>query len=116
MRDTVGKYIPEGIGVGIEKGERSMLKSADHMNKKLQHAVNAPDIDGTIGRTNGRINSTVRHELGENSMSRTDQLLERLANASQTIVLDSGALVGGTYKQYDRVGGNRTQITERWGR
>ena len=48
--------------------------------------------------------------------SRTESLLERLANREQIIVLDSGELVGATYPQYDRVGGSQTQLTERWGR
>ena len=68
MRDTVGKYIPEGIGVGIEKGERSMLKSADHMNKKLANRVQAPnmDINGSVSRSSAQVGRTIRHELSNN--------------------------------------------------
>ena len=48
--------------------------------------------------------------------SRIEQLLELIANSNQTIVLDSGELVGGVYNEFDRAGGNKTVLTERWGR
>lgn len=39
MRDLVGQWIPKGIGVGIEKGEPSMLRSARGMATGLVDAV-----------------------------------------------------------------------------
>lgn len=62
-----------------------------------------------------QMNASVTHTM-DNSISRTDMLLEKLASRNQDIYLDGDTLVGSTYSRYDRAGGNRTQITERWGR
>lgn len=48
--------------------------------------------------------------------SKVEKILEQILKSNQFIVLDSGALVGQTYNEYDRAGGNKTSLDERWGR
>ena len=50
------------------------------------------------------------------STRRVENLLEQLLNKNQSIVLDTGELVGATYPQYDREGGSTAQLRERWSR
>lgn len=62
MRDLVGQWIPRGIGVGIEKGEPSMLRSArgmvtglvDTVRSSVARARVALDIEGSAGEAGGR--------------------------------------------------------------
>ena len=98
--------------VGLEKNGIVGNIAQGIMNNEgeIQKAMNrALDVDMPM------MNGHVSHSVNMNT-SRTESLLERLANKEQIIVLDSGELVGATYPQYDRVGGNQTQLTERWGR
>src|SRR5690625_453168 len=98
--------------VGLEKNGIVGNIAQGIMNNEgeIQKAMNRVlDVDMPM------MNGHVSHSVNMNT-SRTESLLERLANREQIIVLDSGELVGATYPQYDRVGGNQTQLTERWGR
>lgn len=62
MRDLVGQWIPKGIGVGIEKGEPSMLRSARGMASDLVDTVRSSvararvtlGIEGAAGEAGGR--------------------------------------------------------------
>ena len=62
MRDLVGQWIPRGIGVGIEKGEPSMLRSARGMVTGLVDTVRSSvararvtlGIEGAVGEAGGR--------------------------------------------------------------
>ncbi|BBN97508.1 tape measure protein [Sporolactobacillus terrae] len=69
----------------------------------------------------GKIGAMIQSSTPGNSnastqdLSRVEKLLEKLANSRQVVVLDTGALVGGTYTEYDRTGGSRLALSERWG-
>lgn len=43
-------------------------------------------------------------------------LLEQLVNKDQNFYMDGDALIGSTFDRYNRLGGNRTENEERWGR
>lgn len=104
----------------------TIADSIDRDTRKVQGAlsnmlhipnVSAPrvDIAGQVARSNANMRTSVNHEMNTGN-ARMENLLNKIANSNQVIVLDSGELVGATYNQYDRTGGNKTALTERWGR
>lgn len=113
----VGINLTEGIGVGIDKGERSLLRTATSMSNSLANAIKSPTVDiaGSVARSNGSIKSAVSHSINRVDPN-TNSLLEKIANKQSDIYLDGDALVGGTYNRYDQTGGTRTRLSERWGR
>lgn len=52
--------------------------------------------------------------IGQNDNRQIVDLLRQLLSKNQVVVLDTGAVVGGTYNEYDRYGGNRTVLAGRW--
>ena len=50
MRDGVGKWIPEGVAVGIEKNTSAITKAMDDMTKEASGTINA-DIAMGIGQS-----------------------------------------------------------------
>lgn len=117
MRDEVGKNIVlgmvEGIDNNIQKVKNSMTGVADAV-KGTRFESPSVGINGSIAKSNSSVNSMIQHEFEGNN--RIVSALERLASKGNVIVLDSGELVGATYPQYDRAGGSKTQMDERWGR
>lgn len=98
MRDEIGRYIAEGIGVGIDENADKPL---DALNKLGNDMVNA---DFTGANFNRRLGSTFRGAVavGNNNdalLSKLDGIYERL-NRMQ-IVLDTGTLVGETIDKID---------------
>lgn len=112
-----GVNLFEGFNLGMEDEEGAVTKTVGNIADRVKQAFN-PELD-IANRVSG-INSgfqnhmTVEHtNSGSNAMI---SLLERIANSEQVIVLDTGELVGGTYNEYDRVGGSQLELSERWGR
>jgi len=97
----------------INEGGRGELVNLPNGSQVIPH-----DVSMRYAREAGR-NTSDHFEGGYqtvgNDMSRMEALLEKMANSSQVIMLDTGAIVGATYNEYDRVGGNKTVFTERWG-
>ncbi|MEB1809024.1 MAG: phage tail tape measure protein [Bacillaceae bacterium] len=58
----------------------------------------------------------MKQNSGGFNNGRVEQLLLKLLNKNQVIVLDTGELVGRTYDKHDKYGGNKTTLAERWGR
>ena len=60
MRDKVGKYLPEGIAVGIDANTDSALDSIDDMNDKIfdkmSNAVNFETGKMAFSGTSGSVN------------------------------------------------------------
>ena len=108
MRDEIGKYIAEGIGVGITENEDKPLEA---LNKLGNDMLNTEfDVNGaTVNRqlTNaingGGLNSSV--------LSKLDGIYERLNHLQ--IVLDSGTLVGETIDKIDMALADRQLLTAR---
>lgn len=67
MRDDVGRWIPEGIAVGIEqyagKVYSVMDAMADYVSSPFDVATPLFDIAGQVANTNAQIQSRVSHEL-----------------------------------------------------
>lgn len=76
MADEVGKYIPAGIGMGIEKNEKPMLNAAKSMSESLMSAVNTPtfDIGGQIAQSNGQVNAAISHNMNMGDRKRPMQV------------------------------------------
>lgn len=95
MRDEVGKWLPEGIAVGIDTNLESVEDAMDNLGTTM---LNPFDL-GT---------ATATYELtGSNeSVAKMDQMIEKMesyisALANMRIVLDSGVLVGETAPKMD---------------
>lgn len=100
MRDEIGRYLAEGIGVGIEENTDKPIGAL----KKLGNDMLKTNLDvngATLGR---RLNSTFENKgVTANStdamLNKLDGIYERL-NRLQ-IVLDTGTLVGETIDKID---------------
>ncbi|MFS0956425.1 hypothetical protein ACFC80_02060 [Enterococcus casseliflavus] len=62
MRDQVGKYLPEGIAVGIDKGGKSALNSMDRLSQDLLDAA-SNEFTGKIPAIDALINGVLSPEL-----------------------------------------------------
>lgn len=71
MRDMVGINLTEGIGVGIDKGESGLLKTATSMSNSLANAISVPTIDiaGSYSKATGSISQKVNHVISDNLSS-----------------------------------------------
>ena len=98
FRDEVGKFIPEGIGVGIEENEQSALNAVDTMSQDLINQ--AQHINGvTLKR---QLETTFKGSVDSNNniLNRLDTIAKKLESKTQ-IVLDTGVLVGETIDKID---------------
>lgn len=93
MRDSVGKFIPQGIAVGIEANTDSALDSIDKMNNeiydRMKQAVNmetgAMSFSGTAGSVNQILSSNatfdgnfvVKAEVEEGTLFEAQQRITR---------------------------------------
>lgn len=78
MRDEVGKWIPAGLAVGIDKNAKSAVNSAKQLAKMVTDEAAKYDVTtngigtmgggyGTIAATGGRGGSTYNHTTVINS-------------------------------------------------
>jgi phage-related protein len=99
FRDEVGRFIPEGVGVGIEENEKSALNAVDTMSQDLLNQ--AQNINGvTLKR---QLETTFRGSVDSNNtniLNRLDTIVAKLERKSQ-ILLDGRALVGETIDYID---------------
>ncbi|WP_028274772.1 hypothetical protein [Atopococcus tabaci] len=124
VTEQLGEYTTEGMEIGLLNRLRNVTQAASRIAATVSSAMSVqPQMDiAGIASANRHVGRTVQHSVNVNSvrseaiLGRTEKLLEQIAHNGQVIVLDSGELVGATYPQYDRAGGNRTQLSERWGR
>lgn len=119
-----GKFTDQGFINGIDayagkakKAMGNMINGATSVFDPTALQFNSPtvDIGGMVASSTGSVNSAISHSINQPSNT-TDMLLERLISSRGVVMLDTGAIVGGTYNEYDRTGGTKTQLTERWGR
>lgn len=96
----------------MNEGGRGELVNLPNGSQVIPH-----DVSMRYAREAGRNTSDQsggRYQQVDNDMSRVEAWLEKIANSNQVVVLDSGAIVGETFNEYDRVGGTKTVLTERW--
>jgi TP901 family phage tail tape measure protein len=102
----------EGGFARINEGGRGELVHLPNGAQVVPH-----DVSMRYAREAGRRSSEQGVTVaGGQDTSRMEHLLERLLDKDQSLVLDTGALVGGTYDRHDQYGGNKTALHGRWGR
>lgn len=103
MRDTVGRYIPEGIAVGIEANADSVYDAMDDLSHMTVDAYN-PNVNAEINGT-GNASSSIVEEI---------RSLKK-AILGMSVQLDTGATVGGLVYAMDSELGTITGYKMRGG-
>lgn len=114
MRDEVGKFLALGVAVGITENEDAASKAMGNMIENIKSNVTRLDLllPNPINDSNINLNST--NELKVSSFDTTNDLLRRLIDKKQVIVLDSGVVVGETKDLYNTAFGEDIQNKSRW--
>ena len=97
MRDEIGRYIAEGIGVGIVENEDKPLSALEQLgNDMVNYDINGATINRKLNTTfsNGGIKNN-----NDNVLSKLDNIYEKLGRLQ--VVLDTGILVGETIDKID---------------
>lgn len=106
FRDTVGKFIAQGVAVGIEEDTEVAVASARHMVTAIQNAVsdkNAASPTATL---------KVEHEVQNSMVNQMHEMIDTIKNMK--VVLESGVLVGGIGNQMDGFLGNQAGYAGRY--
>lgn len=130
MRDEVGQYITLGIVQGILSQGSAVSDAMNSLVSLTQIKfpdIKAPDFvipeinsqkfSDSVNRLNSEVQSNINGNIqinDSNSMTRMNNLLERIANKNTTMVLDDGTLVGKTTDKYNTSLGKRVSDRERW--
>lgn len=114
MRDEVGKFLALGVAVGITENEDAASKAMGNMIENIKSNVTRLDLllPNPMNDSSISLNST--NELKVSSFDTTNDLLRRLVDKKQVIVLDSGAVVGETKYLYNTAFGEDIQLQTRW--
>lgn len=114
FRDEVGKWIPIGLGVGIEKYAGEAVKAVSTMNSKIVDAgMDAAELVPFNG-VNSSIKTWSGVEISHNASRMEDVVgllsayLPEMAKEKQ-VVMDSGALVGAIAPGMDEALGVRSK-------
>lgn len=97
MKDEVGRWLPEGMAVGIEANTSSVTDAMDDLGKSVIDPFESYDAISA----NLQLDTSVTTESDKYTeiISLLNRYLPNIGN--QKIVLDSGVLVGETVQQYD---------------
>lgn len=119
MRDEVGKFIPQGIAVGIEADADTAIKSMDKMNQRLMGIVPSPEMAmGSINKAANMpayaSNSVVNNYGGNTTDNETIQLLKQIRDKTNDVLLDGTSMVKKLGTKIDENQGSRTSYAE-WG-
>lgn len=127
FRDSVGRFLPMGVAVGIEKNTKYVDKAMVGMYDNIQaFSYKAEDIIG-VGKTKLSKVVQVKSDLEKaikasvevkdnNQKTVFDELLrigDKLVNKSTDIVLETGELVGGTIDAYTNAQTHNTRVKNR---
>lgn len=127
FRDSVGRFLPMGVAVGIEKNTKYVYKAMVGMYDNIQaFSYKAEDIIG-VGKTKLSKVVQVKSDLEKavkasidvkdnNQKTVFDELLrigDKLVNKSTDIVLETGELVGGTIDAYTNAQVHNTRVKNR---
>ena len=103
MRDEIGRYISEGIGVGIEENENAPIDALETMGNNIVDS--AKNINGvTVGRqiTNTFAPTTTTDGSVKELVDLVSDYFPKLISASEkAIVLDDNTLIGKTINKID---------------
>lgn len=127
FRDSVGRFLPMGVAVGIKKNTKYVDKAMVGMYDNIQaFSYKAEDIIG-VGKTKLSKVVQVKSDLEKaikasvevkdnNQKTVFDELLrigDKLVNKSTDIVLETGELVGGTIDAYTNAQAHNTRVKNR---
>lgn len=127
FRDSVGRFLPMGVAIGIEKNTKYVDKAMFGMYDNIQaFSYKAEDIIG-VGKTKlskvVQVKSDLEKEVkasidvkDNNQKTVFDELLrigDKLVNKSTDIVLETGELVGGTIDAYTNAQAHNTRVKNR---
>lgn len=127
FRDSVGRFLPMGVAVGIEKNTKYVDKAMVGMYDNIQaFSYKAEDIIG-VGKTKLSKVVQVKSDFEKavkasidvkdnNQKTVFDELLrigDKLVNKSTDIVLETGELVGGTIDAYTNAQVHNTRVKNR---
>lgn len=127
FRDSVGRFLPMGVAVGIEKNTKYVDKAMVGMYDNIQaFSYKAEDIIG-VGKTKLSKVVQVKSDLEKavkasvevkdnNKKTVFDELLrigDKLVNKSTDIMLETGELVGSTIDAYTNAQAHNTRVKNR---
>lgn len=127
FRDSVGRFLPMGVAVGIEKNTKYVDKAMVGMYDNIQaFSYKAEDVIG-VGKTKLSKVVQVKSDLEKavkasvevkdnNQKTVFDELLrigDKLVNKSTDIVLETGELVGSTIDAYTNAQAHNTRVKNR---
>lgn len=127
MRDEVGRFIPQGIAVGIEADADEVSRS---MQKLRQHMIiREPEL--ALGVQTSLTSATIKYQGKQTLMEKVELVLDKTSNqvakaleiAEQAVKrpvemrFDDGTLVAKTYDKFGRAIARQTETNDRmWGR
>ncbi|MGM0217642.1 tape measure protein [Enterococcus sp. AZ126] len=105
FRDTVGKFIAQGVAVGIEEDTKLAVASARNM---------IDDIQGAVTDKTNKVSTEFNVEYQANNQLKNtlDEMVDTIKNMK--VVLDNGALVGGIGNQMDGFLGGQASYARRY--
>ncbi|OTN90021.1 hypothetical protein A5819_002520 [Enterococcus sp. 7E2_DIV0204] len=106
FRDTVGKFIAQGVAVGIEEDTAVAVASARNMVTEIQDAVSDKNANMPTATLK------VEHDVQNSMVNQMHEMIETIKNMK--VVLESGALVGGIGNQMDGFLGNQAGYAGRY--
>lgn len=124
MRDEVGKWIPAGIAVGMNKNIDWITSAAKNMAKAAIISVPSPDFEDFRNGFNriqslsssafsGSVNGSMT--LNASTMDqKNNALLRRIADKNTNLYMDSDTLVGTTSDKFNGQLGATSNNDERW--
>ncbi|GAK31002.1 minor tail protein GP26-like protein [Weissella oryzae SG25] len=115
LRDEVGKYLSLGVATGISEHAYQASNSMAQLINNVRDVANVKPLDFSF-RDSMPIFADVMPENNNIFMNEsTNSLLRKLIDKNQTIILDTGVLVGETTDRYDDALGQNVQNSTRWG-
>ncbi|MGC6768927.1 hypothetical protein [Enterococcus sp. LJL51] len=106
FRDTVGRFIAQGVAVGIEEDTEVAVASAKNMIAEVQNAVSGSTASAP------KAELKVEHDVQNSMVGQLQEMVSTIKNMN--VVLESGALVGGIGGSMDGFLGNRTGYVGRY--
>ncbi|MDO5884282.1 hypothetical protein Q4O53_09700, partial [Ligilactobacillus animalis] len=114
MRDEVGKFLSLGVAVGITENEDVAAKAMGNMISNIRSKVNDFKILMPDTLTDSTVTMNSTSELKLSSFDTTNDLLRRILNRDQVVVLDTGEVVGHTKDLFNTAFGEDIQNKSRW--
>lgn len=113
FRDEVGKMLPAGMAIGIEKNADAPLDAMSDLSQSMLDEVGGVDglaIERRINHTYGADAAALTQNAS--MLSKLDQILKAIQEG-KIIALDGEALVGGTVNRMNNALGQRRVLAER---